>query len=73
MPELAEALGVAEDVVIEALDARTAYRPGSLSAPTDRDGGRTLGDSLASPMTGASVMSTPGSRSNGLLSVVAGP
>ena len=48
VPELAEALGVAEDVVIEALDARTAYRPGSLSAPTDRDGGRTLGDSLAS-------------------------
>ena len=45
--ELAESLAVSEDVVIEALDARTAYRPGSLSAPTDRDGGRTLGDTLA--------------------------
>jgi RNA polymerase sigma-B factor len=45
--ELAEALGVSEDVVIEALDARTAYRPSSLSSPTDGDGGRTLGDSLA--------------------------
>ena len=34
---------MSEDVVIEALDARTAYRPSSLSAPTDRDAGRTLG------------------------------
>jgi RNA polymerase sigma-B factor len=45
--ELAEALGVSEDVVIEALDARSAYRPSSLSAPTDGDAGRTLGDTLA--------------------------
>ena len=47
VPELADALGVSEDVVIEALDARTAYRPASLSTPADRDGGRTLGDTLA--------------------------
>ena len=46
--ELADALGVGDDVVLEALDARAAYRPSSLSTPTDRDGGRTLGDSLAS-------------------------
>jgi RNA polymerase sigma-B factor len=45
--ELADALGVGDDVVLEALDARAAYRPSSLSTPTDRDGGRTLGDSLA--------------------------
>jgi RNA polymerase sigma-B factor len=45
--ELSEALGVGEDVVIEALDARAAYRPASLSTPVDRDEGRTLGDSLA--------------------------
>jgi RNA polymerase sigma-B factor len=44
--ELSEALGVGEDVVIEALDARAAYRPASLSTPVDRDEGRTLGDSL---------------------------
>ena len=46
--ELADALGVGDDVLLEALDARAAYRPSSLSTPTDRDGGRTLGDSLAS-------------------------
>ena len=34
--------------MLEALDARAAYRPSPLSTPTDRDGGRTLGDSLAS-------------------------
>ena len=33
--ELAEALGVSDDVVIEALEARAAYRPGSLSAPVE--------------------------------------
>ncbi len=45
--ELSEALGVSGDVVIEALDARMAYRPSPLSTPTDTDGARTLGDSLA--------------------------
>jgi RNA polymerase sigma-B factor len=50
--ELADAMGVSEDVVIEALDARTAYRPGSISAPTDRDGSRTMGDTLASDERG---------------------
>jgi len=50
--ELAEALGVSDDVVIEALEARAAYRPGSLSAPVDREDGRTLGDSLPIDDTG---------------------
>jgi RNA polymerase sigma-B factor len=46
VPELAAVLDVSEDVIIEALEARAAYRPGSLSAPVDREDGRTLGDSL---------------------------
>ena len=52
--ELADALGVDGDVVLEALDARAAYRPSSLSTPADRDGGRTLGDSLAADDRGFS-------------------
>jgi RNA polymerase sigma-B factor len=44
--ELAEELGVPEETVIEALDARAAYRPTSLSTPTGQDEGRTLEDSL---------------------------
>ena len=44
--ELAEALGVSEETVIEALDARAAYRPTSLAAPADGEEGRTLEDSL---------------------------
>ncbi len=44
--ELAAELGVSEDAVIEALDARAAYRPSSLATPTDGDDGRTLEDAL---------------------------
>jgi RNA polymerase sigma-B factor len=44
--ELAGELGVSEEAVIEALDARAAYRPASLAAPADGDEGRTLEDSL---------------------------
>jgi RNA polymerase sigma-B factor len=45
--ELSEALGVSDEVVIEVLDARSAYRPSSLSTPTGPDESTTLGDSLA--------------------------
>jgi RNA polymerase sigma-B factor len=44
--ELAEEIGVSEESVIEALDARAAYRPISLAAPTGQEEGRTLEDSL---------------------------
>ena len=44
--ELAEELRVSEEAVIEALDARAAYRPASLATPTGHDDGRTLEDSL---------------------------
>ena len=44
--ELAEELRVSEETIIEALDARAAYRPASLAAPSDGDEGRTLEDSL---------------------------
>jgi RNA polymerase sigma-B factor len=44
--ELAEEIGVTEEAVIEALDARAAYRPVSLATPTGQEEGRTLEDSL---------------------------
>jgi RNA polymerase sigma-B factor len=44
--ELAAELGVPEETVIEALDARAAYRPTSLATPTGQDEGRTLEDAL---------------------------
>jgi RNA polymerase sigma-B factor len=43
--ELAEEIGVPEETVIEALDARAAYRPLSLATPTGEEG-RTLEDAL---------------------------
>jgi RNA polymerase sigma-B factor len=46
--ELATELGVSDDAVIEALDARSAYRPVSLAAPIDGDPGRTVEDALGS-------------------------
>ena len=60
VPELAEALGVAEDVVIEALDAREPPTAPARSArrPTGTVGARWV--TRCHPMTAASVMSTPG-------------
>ena len=49
--DVAEALGVSVEEVLEAMEAATAYEAGSLDAPRlgdDRDDGWTLGESVAS-------------------------
>jgi RNA polymerase sigma-B factor len=42
VPELADHLGVAEEEVVEAIEAAQLYRPGSLSTPVGGDGGEML-------------------------------
>jgi len=50
VPDIAQALGVTEEDVLEALEASGAYRAASLDAPraSDDDAGDTLGDAMGS-------------------------
>jgi RNA polymerase sigma-B factor len=56
--ELSEVLGVSEEVVIEALDTRGAYRPHSLNAPAGTDESRTLEESLGADDRGFARVET---------------
>lgn len=47
--EIADHLECAEDDVLEAMEAGTAYRPDSIDTPGHDEDGLTLGDRLASP------------------------